>query len=84
MLVTNSHVERLDVTDLKMCKWACGQILRYHMRNCYSLEGLMQRTSHRGTGKLQIGGVEKWRGNTNTGYYIRMTNTGGGDSWWEP
>ena len=30
---TSSHVNELEVTDMKMCRWACGHTLRDHMRN---------------------------------------------------
>ena len=33
MPVTRSHVKKLDVTEMKMCKWACGHTLRDHVRN---------------------------------------------------
>ena len=32
--VTSSHVKKLEVTEVKMCRWACGHPLRDHiMRN---------------------------------------------------
>ena len=31
--VTSSHVKKLEVTEMKMCRWACGHTLRYHVRN---------------------------------------------------
>ena len=31
--VTNSHVKKLEVTEMKMCRWACGHTLRDHVRN---------------------------------------------------
>ena len=31
--VTSSHVKKLEVTEMKMCIWACGHTLRDHMRN---------------------------------------------------
>ena len=31
--VTSSHVKKLEVTEMKMCSWACGHTLRDHMRN---------------------------------------------------
>ena len=33
VLVTISHVKKLEVTDMKMCRWACGHTLRDHVRN---------------------------------------------------
>ena len=29
--VTSSHVKKLEVTEMKMCRWACGHTLRDHM-----------------------------------------------------
>ena len=29
----NSHVKKLEVTEMKMCRWACGRTLRDHARN---------------------------------------------------
>ena len=31
--VTSSHVKKLEVTYMKMCRWAYGHTLRHHMRN---------------------------------------------------
>ena len=31
--VTSSHVKKLEVTEMKMCRWACGHTLTYHVRN---------------------------------------------------
>ena len=31
--VTSSHVKQLEVTEMKMCRWACGNTLRDHVRN---------------------------------------------------
>ena len=33
MSVTSSHVQKLEVTEMKMCRWACGHTLRDHVRN---------------------------------------------------
>ena len=30
---TSSHVKKLEVTEMKMCRWACGHTLRDHVRN---------------------------------------------------
>ena len=30
---TSSHVKKLEVTDMKMCRWTCGHTLRDHVRN---------------------------------------------------
>ena len=31
--MTSSFVKKLEVTEMKMCRWACGHTLRYHVRN---------------------------------------------------
>ena len=31
--VTSAHVKRLEVAEMKMCRWACGHTLRDHVRN---------------------------------------------------
>ena len=31
--VTSSQVKKLEVTEMKMCRWACGHTLRDHVRN---------------------------------------------------
>ena len=31
--VTSSHVKKLEVIEMKMCRWACGHTLRDHVRN---------------------------------------------------
>ena len=28
-----SHIKKLEVTEMKMCRWACGHTLRDHVRN---------------------------------------------------
>ena len=31
--ITTSHVKKLEVTEMKMCRWAFGHTLRDHVRN---------------------------------------------------
>ena len=31
--MTSSHVNKLEVIEVKMCRWACGHTLRDHVRN---------------------------------------------------
>ena len=31
--VTSSHVRKLEVTEMKMCRWACGHTLIDHVSN---------------------------------------------------
>ena len=31
--VTSSQVKKLEVTEMKMCRWACGHTLKDHVRN---------------------------------------------------
>ena len=31
--VTSSHVKKLEVIEMKMCRWACGHTLKDHVRN---------------------------------------------------
>ena len=31
--VTRSHVKKVEVTEMKMCSWACGHTLRGHVRD---------------------------------------------------
>ena len=38
--VTRSHVKKLEVTEMKMCSWACGHTLRDHMRKDNTRERL--------------------------------------------
>ena len=33
MPMTSSRVKKLEVTEIKICDWACGHKLRYHVRN---------------------------------------------------
>ena len=33
MPVTSSYLKKLEVTEMKMCRWACGHTLRDHARN---------------------------------------------------
>ena len=40
--MTSSHVKKLEVTEMKMCRWAwpCGHILRDHVKNDKIMERL--------------------------------------------
>ena len=38
--MTSSHVKKLEVTDMKMCRSTYDQALRYHVRNDYTRERL--------------------------------------------
>ena len=31
--VTSSHVKKLEVAEMKMCRWVCGYTVRDHVRN---------------------------------------------------
>ena len=33
MPVTSSHVKKREVTEMNLCRWACGRTLRDHVRN---------------------------------------------------
>ena len=33
MITGSYHVKKLEVAEMKMCRWACGQIQRGHLRN---------------------------------------------------
>ena len=33
MSVTSFHLKKLEVTEMKMCRWECGHTLRDHLRN---------------------------------------------------
>ena len=48
--VTSSHVKKLEVAEMKMCRWACGHTLRDHVRD----ENIKER--------LQVESIaERWR-----------------------
>ena len=53
--VTSSHMKKLEVTDMTMCRWACDHTLRDHVRNDSIRE--RQRASHIGAGKQGWGGL---------------------------
>ena len=38
--VTISHVKKLEMIGMKICRWACGHTLRDHVRNCNIIERL--------------------------------------------
>ena len=38
--MTSSNVKKLEVTEMKMCRWACGHTLRDHVRNDNTRERL--------------------------------------------
>ena len=58
--MTSSHVKKLEVTEIKMCRCACGHTLRDHVRNDDSRES----TSQTGAGKQNLGGLDTSRGDT--------------------
>ena len=31
--MTSSHVKKLEMTEMNMCRWACGHTLRDHVRS---------------------------------------------------
>ena len=31
--MTSSHMKKLEVTDMKMCRWTCGHTIRDHVRD---------------------------------------------------
>ena len=44
----SSHVKKVEVTEMKMCTWACGHTLRDHVRNGIILEILkVENTTER-------------------------------------
>ena len=40
LLMSRFHVKKLEVTEMKMSRWACGHILRYHVINYNTREKL--------------------------------------------
>ena len=44
--MTSSHVKKLEVTDMKLCRWTCSHTLRDHVRNDDTRERL-SREHHR-------------------------------------
>ncbi len=44
---TSSHHMKLDVTEMKMCRWACGHTPRYHMRNDKIRENDVENTTEK-------------------------------------
>ena len=49
--VTSSHMKKLEVTEMKMCRWACGHTQRDLVRNENTKERLKVERSQRGAGK---------------------------------
>ena len=39
-MMTSSHVKKLEVAEMKMCRWACSHTLRDHVRNSNIAERL--------------------------------------------
>ena len=55
--VTNSHAKKLEVTEMKMCTWACGYTLRVHVRNDNIKERLKVESITQSCGKAKTGDV---------------------------
>ena len=74
--MTISHVKKLELTEMKMCRWACGHTPRYHMRNDDIRERLeVLIKSQRGARKQDWGGLNTWRGETKNSSEERLR-------WW--
>ena len=43
VLVTSSHVKRLEVTEMKIWRWACGHTLRDRVMNEQKVENIRKR-----------------------------------------
>ena len=55
--VTSSHAKKLEVTDMKMCRWASGHTLRDHVRNENIKERLKVQSIKECAGKRDSGGL---------------------------
>ena len=55
--VTSSHVKKLEVTEMKMCRWACGHTLRDHVRNENIKERLKVESIAERCRKARLGGL---------------------------
>ena len=55
----SSHVKKLEVTELRICDWACSHKLRYHVRNDnirkrLNVENIAER-NRKSTGPSEVG-----------------------------
>ena len=62
--VTISHVKKLEVTDMKMCRWACGHTLRDHVRNDDIRVRLKVENTTMRCRKARLGGLDTSTGET--------------------
>ena len=50
--MTSSHVKKREVTEMQICRWACGHTLRDHVTNDDIMERLEEENiTERGAGK---------------------------------
>ena len=56
--MTRSHVKKLEVTEMKMCMWACGHILRHHVSNTDTRDILKVENITEGCSKARL----RWYG----------------------
>ena len=64
--MTSSQVKKLEVTENKMCRWACGHTLRDHVRNENIKERLKVESIAEKCGKRDWCGLDTSRGETKT------------------
>ena len=67
--VTISHVKKLEVKEMKMCRWACGHMLRDHVRHenikeRVKVESITER--YRKARLRWFGHVNRWTVSTET------------------
>ena len=74
--VTSSHVKKLEVTEMKMCRWACGHTLRDHVRNENINERLKVESITEGYRKARL----RWFGHAKR----RDQDCVGRKSWYHP
>ena len=58
--VTSSHVKKREVTEMNLCRWACGRTLRDHVRNDDIRETTESREHNREVQESKTEGV--WPG----------------------
>ena len=64
--VTSSHVKKLEVIEMKMCRWACSQTLRVHVRRDDIRERLKLEHITERCRKARLG----WFGNVKRRYQV--------------
>ena len=77
--MTSSYVKKLEVTEMKMCRWACGHTLKDHMRNDNTRERMKVKNIRERCRKARL----RWFGHVKRPRIHGKTDNGDSTTWEE-